>query len=99
VVACTRPGRQDQPQAAERLQGLVVKLARPPRTLGLGRGFDPTAATSGFGLLGMRERVELLNGELTVESAPGNGTQITVSLPPARSGQELPEASLFRLNA
>ncbi len=64
-----------------------------------GNGFDLTAATSGFGLLGMRERVELLHGELTVASAPGNGTQITVLLPPARGGQERPEASLFRLNA
>jgi signal transduction histidine kinase len=64
-----------------------------------GRGFDPTAETKGFGLLGMRERVELLNGTLTVDSAPGDGTQIRVSLPAGRVGQEPLEAPLFRLNA
>jgi two-component system, NarL family, sensor histidine kinase DevS len=64
-----------------------------------GKGFDPTAATKGFGLLGMRERVELLNGELLVESAPGDGTQVTVSLPPARVSEQPRETSLYRLNA
>ena len=29
-----------------------------------GRGFDPIARTDGFGLIGMRERVELLHGKL-----------------------------------
>ncbi|HEY2437562.1 MAG TPA: GAF domain-containing sensor histidine kinase, partial [Solirubrobacteraceae bacterium] len=81
----------------------AVELVEDERTIHIGIrddgcGFDPSAATSGFGLVGMRERVELLNGELTVESAPGNGTQITVSLP-ARGGQERPEASVSRLNA
>lgn len=64
-----------------------------------GRGFEPTAPTNGFGLLGMRERAELLQGELMVESAPGNGTRIKVSLPAVRTGQELPQAPPLRLNA
>jgi signal transduction histidine kinase len=46
-----------------------------------GSGFDLDAATSGFGLLGMRERVELLQGRLTVESEPGAGTTVSVSVP------------------
>jgi signal transduction histidine kinase len=49
-----------------------------------GRGFDPSAETSGFGLLGMRERVELLEGTLSVESSPGAGTTMRVSLPVQR---------------
>ena len=36
-----------------------------------GAGFDPATETDGFGLLGMRERVELLDGTLTITSAPG----------------------------
>ena len=37
-----------------------------------GRGFDPAIDSSGgFGLLGMRERVALVHGELTVTSSPG----------------------------
>jgi signal transduction histidine kinase len=46
-----------------------------------GTGFDPAVATSGFGLLGMRERAELLGGTLAIESDPGGGTTVTVSLP------------------
>lgn len=47
-----------------------------------GRGFDPAAATGeGFGLLGVRERVRLLGGECAVQSAPGKGTRLTVSVP------------------
>ena len=46
-----------------------------------GRGFDPTAETDGFGLLGMRERVTLAGGVLNVESAPGEGTTVTAVLP------------------
>jgi signal transduction histidine kinase len=46
-----------------------------------GKGFDPAAETDGFGLLGMNERVELLDGTLTIESAPGTGTTINAWLP------------------
>ena len=46
-----------------------------------GRGFDPSAQTGGFGLLGMRERVELLHGTLEIESSPREGTTITATFP------------------
>jgi two-component system, NarL family, sensor histidine kinase DevS len=49
-----------------------------------GRGFDPSAGTAGFGLAGMRERVELLGGELALTSAPGQGTTVAVTLPVQR---------------
>src|SRR4029077_4118016 len=42
-----------------------------------GQGFDlesPPAAGHRLGMLGMRERVALVGGSLTVESAPGRGT-------------------------
>jgi len=51
-----------------------------------GAGFDPGSRTDGFGLLGMRERVELLDGSLDVESAPGQGTTVTAVLPVQRRG-------------
>lgn len=50
-----------------------------------GRGFDPDARTDGFGLTGIRERVELLNGVLEIASAPGRGTTLTVSAPSRRA--------------
>jgi two-component system NarL family sensor kinase len=51
-----------------------------------GRGFDPDAVvqTSGsvhFGLTGMAERVKLLGGSICIESTPGAGTCIDVSVP------------------
>ncbi len=49
-----------------------------------GVGFDVAAAMEDrhkFGLLGMRERVELLDGSLDIASVPGRGTRITFSIP------------------
>jgi len=48
-----------------------------------GVGFDWEAVKSNgrLGLYGMRERVELLNGTLTIESEPGQGTSIFVEAP------------------
>ncbi|HEY1689528.1 MAG TPA: GAF domain-containing protein [Solirubrobacteraceae bacterium] len=49
-----------------------------------GRGFDPAARSDGFGLLGIRERVELLDGTMRLDSAAGRGTTVSVTLPVAR---------------
>lgn len=46
-----------------------------------GRGMDPGLRRSGVGLIGLRERAESLNGELTLTSAPGKGMQVRVRLP------------------
>jgi signal transduction histidine kinase len=46
-----------------------------------GSGFDAAAATTGFGLVGMRERVTLVRGEFDVESDPRTGTTLRVQLP------------------
>jgi PAS domain S-box-containing protein len=45
-----------------------------------GTGFDPGAATHGFGLLGMQERASLVGASLEIESAPGQGTTILVRM-------------------
>lgn len=39
-----------------------------------GSGFDPGAATEGFGLLGLRERAALVGGALEVQSVLAAGT-------------------------
>ena len=47
-----------------------------------GKGFDASIEKEGsFGLVGMRERVELLEGELTIESKPGSGTMVFIQVP------------------
>lgn len=52
-----------------------------------GKGFDPHAESPdgesrrAFGLAGMGERVRLLGGTRTIESAPGHGTSIIIKVP------------------
>jgi len=55
-----------------------------------GKGVDPTFLTAGgraghFGLHGMRERAQLIQGKLTVWTAPGSGTEIELSVPASRA--------------
>ena len=59
---------------AEDVEALHVRVADD------GCGFDPRAATAGFGLTGMRERVALLHGELELASS-ADGTTITAAIP------------------
>ncbi len=57
-----------------------------------GKGFDPSSlagpvrAGRGLGLLGIRERVELLGGTVQIESSPGRGTRIALRVPVAGGG-------------
>jgi signal transduction histidine kinase len=63
---------------------LVVRRARSATAVieDDGEGFDPAYVhEDGLGLLGMRERVALLDGRLTVESTPGAGTTLAVEVP------------------
>lgn len=60
----------------ERADGVVEITVRDD-----GRGFDPATANGGFGLTGMRERVELAGGELRIDAAPGRGTAVSATIP------------------
>jgi two-component system, NarL family, sensor histidine kinase UhpB len=72
-------------------QHVEVTLTRLPSQIVLevtddGVGFNPTAAPAedghrGLGLLGMRERMRMIGGELTIVSAPGRGTQVRAQAP------------------
>jgi signal transduction histidine kinase len=75
-----------------RAENVLVQLYRRDACLSLeveddGEGFDPASVARpldsgrGLGLLGMRERVELLGGTFKVDSSPGNGTRIAVEVP------------------
>ncbi len=48
-----------------------------------GRGFDPTslAQGTGLGLLGIRERVELLGGRMKIRSIEGRGSTLLIAVP------------------
>jgi signal transduction histidine kinase len=71
----------------------VIEIDESPTTVELmvrddGRGFDPTVGAAGFGLLGMRERAQLLHATLQIQSAIGEGTTITVRFPARRRRAE-----------
>ncbi len=44
-------------------------------------GVGTAVANGGFGLLGIRERIQLLGGECAIETAPGAGFKLTVTIP------------------
>lgn len=48
-----------------------------------GVGFDQSLVASGggFGLKGMRERIEKVGGQLAIETSPGKGTRISIEVP------------------
>jgi signal transduction histidine kinase len=46
-----------------------------------GRGIGDADDTEGLGLLGMRERLELINGKLSIESSEETGTAIVAEVP------------------
>jgi signal transduction histidine kinase len=46
-----------------------------------GRGFNPNRVNSGYGLLGMKERVDNLGGDFKINSAINRGTCIEVKIP------------------
>lgn len=61
-----------------------------------GCGFDPESAPGAeeghFGLQGIRERMEAAGGTIEIESAPGQGTRVSMSMPaPFKKDQEEPQ--------
>jgi signal transduction histidine kinase/ligand-binding sensor domain-containing protein len=69
---------------------VYVELEFAPHTIALrvrddGRGFDPDslspAASGHYGLIGMRERAERIGGHLTLNTRPGEGTELMVEVP------------------
>ena len=66
---------------------VAVRLRRP-RAGGVelevvddGRGFAFDQSEGGLGIAGMRERALLIGGELTIESRPGRGTTVRLTVP------------------
>ena len=67
----------------------VVRLTGSAQSLQLeiadsGRGFETARFGDGMGLLSMRERVNFLDGHMTIRSMPGTGTRIAVRVPVAK---------------
>lgn len=94
AIACFRVVQEALTNAVKhaRAQHIWIELEQSDALLELvvrddGVGFDVTntldraAASPNLGLLGMRERMEILGGQLEIESQLGSGTRIHISLP------------------
>ena len=53
-----------------------------------GAGFDQSQRGTGFGLIGMREHVSLVEGSMSIKTAPGAGTTVEVAIPVQRASSE-----------
>lgn len=68
----------------------MVEITHDTQTVSLsvrddGSGFDPLSRSDGFGLVGMRERISLLGGELRIESTLGDGATVSARMPMLRA--------------
>ena len=50
-----------------------------------GAGFPTDTASGGFGLRGLRERTQQFGGTVDIDSAPGEGTTVSVTIPAFRT--------------
>ena len=64
-------------------QKQMVKVTIHDNGIGFEVDITQARASAGnhFGLIGMRERIELLEGRLDIESAKGQGTHISMLIP------------------
>jgi signal transduction histidine kinase len=71
---------------------VLIQCATTPEAVTIeieddGQGFDPTsisdtaASGRGLGLAGIKERVEILGGSALIQSAPGQGTRLVLTVP------------------
>jgi signal transduction histidine kinase len=78
---------------------IVLQEARGSVTIEIrddGGGFDPDRPPGGFGLIGMRERVALADGEISIESVPGGGTRVVATVPARYADERLQPLSRSR---
>ncbi len=69
-------------QATQIMLGLEVDASMVRLTINdNGKGFHKNERYSGLGLVGIRERVELLQGHFTLSSSPGSGTNLLIEIP------------------
>ncbi len=72
------PGAGARVEVSYVLGGLGLRVANGP-----GTADAPPSPGAGHGLTGMRERVQMLGGEMTAEPTPGGGFEVTVFVPVA----------------
>ena len=67
--------------------GVTVTVADDGKGFNLSESMDLKASRRGVGLLGMRERLSPMGGELKIETSSGQGTCLSIKLPRAGEGR------------
>jgi signal transduction histidine kinase len=76
-----------------RAERVMLRVIEADRSIAVevaddGVGFDPEHRGDGFGIIGMRERVELAGGRIEITSSAGRGTKVRVELPAIQVAQQ-----------
>ncbi len=68
---------------AKRIKVILEKDAQEIRLLveDNGLGFDANHQPQGLGLIGIRERIEMMDGKFSISGHPGSGSQLSIELP------------------
>jgi len=82
-----RHGKASSLKIAGTVEGDKLLFSVKDNGCGFDPDFAPGIAQGHFGLQGVAERLERLNGEMAIDSAPGKGTKVTVALAIPRSGE------------
>jgi signal transduction histidine kinase len=72
-----RHGKARWVRAVLQFEGRLVRLSLEDD----GRGFDPSADAAGYGMRSIRDSIKQLRGSLDIDSVPGFGSRITITLP------------------
>jgi len=83
------------------IQESVVALRVEDDGVGFASSSSSSSSSSSdrYGLRGIQERTELLGGQLVIDSQPGEGTRVTVTIPlPTSSAQETDTIPKFLVN-
>lgn len=77
-------------KAVIRLEFLYERVTVSVQDNGVGFEYHPGSQKekSQFGLIGMRERVELLEGKMEIRTSPGSGTRVMFTIPTRRSNSD-----------
>jgi signal transduction histidine kinase len=81
VYFCAAEAIQNAAKHGGAAATLTIMLERAPGRIRFafdddGAGFDPSGASDGIGLVGMRDRIGAVGGEVDVHSTTGRGTSV-----------------------
>jgi signal transduction histidine kinase len=80
ITNAAKHARPAHIRVALAFEGRAVRLAVEDDGIGFNADVPPAGDRRSFGLVGIRERVELLGGQVTIRSAPGQGTSLVATV-------------------